>query len=88
MLMINDLPNNSYWSLIGLQYASYTSYLLGMVSNSGIRVGLQDNIWFDNQRKKLATKSALLNRVHQLLAINKSKVMPGKELRNQLFNNL
>lgn len=86
-IMINDLPSDSFWSLAGIGNASYTSHLLAMASNSGIRVGIEDNIWFDKQRKKLATNSALLNRVHQLLEINESHVMPSNELRSSLFKN-
>ena len=80
-MMINDLPDNSYWSLAGIGNASYTSHLLALASNSGIRVGIEDNIWLDKQRKKLATNSALLNRVHRLLESNESQVMPSNKFR-------
>lgn len=69
-MMINDLPDNSYWSLAGIGAASYNTHLMAVASNSGIRVGIEDNIWLDRDRKKLATNSALLERAHKLLSIS------------------
>lgn len=84
-MMINDLPDNSYHSLSGIGSASYNTYLMAIASSSGIRVGIEDNIWFDKDRKKLASNSALLERVHQLLKISECHIMPSKELRENLF---
>jgi len=84
-MMINNLPDNSYWSLAGIGSASYTTHLMAMASSGGIRVGLEDNIWFDEDRTKLATNSALIERVHQLLMISEHQMMTSKELREYLF---
>ena len=84
-IMINDLPDNSYHSLAGIGSASYPTHLMALASNSGIRVGVEDNIWFDKNRKKLATNSALLERVHQLLKISECQMMTSKELREYLY---
>lgn len=84
-MMINDLPDNSYWSLAGIGSSSYNVHLLAMASNSGMRVGIEDNIWFDKNRKKLATNAALVERVHQLLMISERQMMTSKELREILF---
>ena len=84
-MMINDLPDNSYHSLAGIGSASYTTHLMALASNSGIRVGIEDNIWFDKERKKLVTNSALLERVHHLLKISECQMMTSKELRECLY---
>lgn len=84
-MMINDLPDNSYYSLAGIGSASYTTHLMALASNSGIRVGIEDNIWLDNERKKLATNSALLKRVHQLLKISESQMITSNELRDCIY---
>lgn len=84
-MMINDLPDNSYYSLGGIGPASYSTHLMALVSNSGIRVGLEDNIWFDKDRTKLTKNSDLLKRVHQLLTISECQMMTSQELREYLF---
>ncbi len=84
-MMINDLPNNSYHSLAGIGSASYNTYLMALASNSGIRVGIEDNIWFDKDRKRLASNSDLLERVHQLLKLSECQMMTSKELREYLY---
>lgn len=84
-MMINDLPQNSYWSLAGLGDASFVSHLMAIASNGGIRVGLEDNIWFDKDRKKLATNTALLNRIHSLLEISERKIMTSNKFRKLLL---
>ena len=84
-MMINDLPDHSCHSLAGIGAASYTTHLMALASNSGIRVGIEDNIWFDKDRKKFATNYALLERVHQLLKMSECQMMTSKELREYLY---
>lgn len=84
-MMVNDLPDNSCWSLAGIGSASHNTPLLAIASNSGIRVGIEDNIWLDKDRKKLATNTNLLKRIHQLLEISECQMMTSKELREYLY---
>ena len=37
--------------------------ILGIVSGGGVRVGLEDNIWLDNERTRLATNHDLIARI-------------------------
>ncbi|MFM1878453.1 MAG: hypothetical protein RLZZ241_1319 [Bacteroidota bacterium] len=83
-LMIQELPNNSYWSLAGLGEDQLKMNAIGIAYGGGIRVGLEDNIWYDTERTQLATNSSLLKRVHALAAANERNVMPASELRNLL----
>ncbi|MFT7823185.1 MAG: 3-keto-5-aminohexanoate cleavage protein [Sulfurimonas sp.] len=84
-MMVNDLPDNSYWSLGGIGAASYNTHLLALASGGGIRVGIEDNIWFDQKRSKLAENPALLERVHRLLEMSDKELMSSKELRRELL---
>lgn len=84
-MMINDLPKGSFWSLGGIGQASYVSHLSAIASQSGVRVGLEDNIWFDEKRTKLATNSDLVKRVHELLKISNKEMMSAQELREALL---
>ena len=82
--MIGDLPDNSIWSLAGIGNAQFMMNSVAIAAGGGIRVGLEDNIWLDNQRTQLATNTDLISRIHQLAEANERKVMPSSELRKLL----
>ena len=65
-LMIRELPENSYWSVGGIGEWQLKMNILSIVSGGGVRIGLEDNIWFDNDRKKLATNYELVERVVEI----------------------
>jgi uncharacterized protein (DUF849 family) len=83
-IMVRDLPNNSYWSLAGIGDQQLPMNMLGIASNSGVRVGLEDNIWFDSNRSKLATNYDLLARTHSIISASGQKYITATEMRNKL----
>ena len=50
----------------------------------GVRVGLEDNIWYDNNRTKLASNADLLRRIKEIASANERELMTSSELRNIL----
>ena len=62
-LMIRELPAESIWSVGGIGNSQLYVNVLSMISGGGVRVGLEDNIWFDPERTKLATNTSLINRI-------------------------
>jgi uncharacterized protein (DUF849 family) len=46
----------------------------------GVRIGLEDNTWFDKSNQLLATNRSLLGRVHQLMATNQKKLMKSEDM--------
>jgi len=83
-IMIRDLPDNSYWSLAGIGDVQFMMNAVAIVTGGGVRVGLEDNIWFDNNRTKLATNADLIQRVHRLAEASGRSVMSSKDLRKLL----
>lgn len=83
-LMIRDLPENSYWSLAGIGDTQLFMNSVAIAADGGVRVGLEDNIFFDKQRKKLAKNIDLLKRIHELAVANEREVMTPSELRKML----
>lgn len=83
-LMVRDLPENSYWSFAGIGDDQLKMNSVAIATNGGVRVGLEDNIFFDQKRLKLAKNSDLLNRIHVLASANEREVMSAKELRVKL----
>lgn len=60
---------------------------IAIASGYGVRVGLEDNIWFDRDRSIPASNLALLQRIHQLLELHERKVMPSRVLGEKGFYN-
>jgi uncharacterized protein (DUF849 family) len=60
---------------------------IAIASGYGVRVGLEDNIWFDKGRRQPATNLALLQRIHELLELHERKVMPSRVLGEKGFYN-
>lgn len=80
-VMINDLPEESLWSLAGIGNEQLKMNSLSLAFGGGVRVGLEDNIWYDTARTRLATNSDLLKRVHVIANANGRKVMSPKHFR-------
>ncbi len=83
-IMIQELPGESYWSLAGIGEAQLKMNSVAIAMGGGVRVGLEDNIWYDTGRTQLATNAALLERIHILAGANEREIMPGAELRKLL----
>ncbi|MBC3757722.1 3-keto-5-aminohexanoate cleavage protein [Hyunsoonleella sp. SJ7] len=80
-VMINDLPDNSLWSVAGIGNEQFKMNSLSLAFGGGVRVGLEDNIWYDTARTKLATNSELLKRVHVIAEANERVLMTPKRFR-------
>ncbi len=83
-LMINDLPPGSYWSLGGVGNAQLIVNSLSVIYGGGVRIGLEDNVWFDRDRKILARNADLLRRIHTIADVHERKIMTPLELRSLL----
>jgi uncharacterized protein (DUF849 family) len=62
-LMIKDLPKESIWSVGGVGNSQLKMNALSIVAGGGVRIGLEDNIWYDPDRTKLATNRDLVERI-------------------------
>lgn len=80
-VMVRDLPPHSFWSVAGIGNAQLMMNSTAIASGGGVRVGLEDNIWYDNKRTRLARNIDLIRRVHILADANERKIMPPSEFR-------
>jgi uncharacterized protein (DUF849 family) len=67
-LMVHDLPQGSIWSAGGVGNAQLWSNAAALVDGGGVRVGLEDNIWYDDERTRLATNRELVERTVKIAA--------------------
>ena len=83
-LMIKDLPENSLWSLAGIGNTQLKMNSLSIAIGGGVRVGLEDNIWYDKSRTKLASNVDLLKRIHTIAKANSREIMTASEFRKKM----
>jgi 3-keto-5-aminohexanoate cleavage enzyme len=83
-MMIDRLPEDSIWSAGGIGDAQLKVNVLGLVSGGGVRVGLEDNIWWTPERKILAANMMLLSRINELANLLHIKPATPGEVRNAL----
>lgn len=62
-LMVNELPNNSIWSTGGIGNYQLTMNAMSIIAGGGVRIGLEDNVYFDMERTELATNAKLIGRI-------------------------
>jgi len=83
-VMIRDLPQNSFWSLGGVGDCQLMMNSIAVASDVGVRVGLEDNIWYNAERTRLSRNVDLIRRIHRLAEANERKVMTPGKLRELL----
>jgi uncharacterized protein (DUF849 family) len=86
-LIIRDLPENSLWSLGGVGNDQLKINTLSIAYGGGVRVGLEDNIYYDSNRSKLATNFELLKRIHSISKVFDRKIMSSKTFGGKGFYN-
>jgi 3-keto-5-aminohexanoate cleavage enzyme len=83
-IMIRDLPGNSLWSLAGIGDGQLVMNSVAIAIGGGVRVGLEDNIWYDSSRTKLARNIDLIKRIHVIAEANEREIMTSTEFRQKL----
>lgn len=84
-VMVRDLPAKSYWSVAGIGDAQLIMNSVSIAMGGGVRVGLEDNIYYDHKRTKLAKNADLLRRIHTIAEANEKQIMTPRELRQALL---
>jgi 3-keto-5-aminohexanoate cleavage enzyme len=82
--VVAALPSGCLWSLAGLGAAQLPMAAVAVGVAAGVRVGLEDNLWFDCERQRQATNVGLVERVHGLCAQLGRVVMKPEEFRSRL----
>lgn len=83
-IMIRDLPANSLWCLAGIGDGQLIMNSVAIAIGGGVRVGLEDNIWYDSSRTKLARNIDLIKRIHVIAEANEREIMTATEFRQKM----
>ncbi len=83
-VLLSDLPGGSVWSLGGIGANQLAVNAVAVAAGGGVRVGLEDNIWFDDKRTVPARNIEMIKRVHTLAGIHGREIMKPSKLREIL----
>ncbi len=83
-VILQDLPPDSLWSIGGVGDFQLMMNSVAIATGGGVRVGLEDNIWYDSARTRLAQNAYLVRRIHRLAQANERGIMKPAELRQRL----
>jgi len=77
--------DDTYVSIGGLGDNQIFTTQIGILVGCGVRIGLEDNLWYDKKRQVSATNLKLLQRMHLLMELNEVELFGSKEFRNEIF---
>jgi len=77
---ISEIPEGDFIGLGGIGKYQLKTNALAVAYGLGVRVGLEDNIWFDTKKTKKATNLALLKRIHSLMKENEKQLLNSSDL--------
>ncbi len=86
-MAVNQLPNGSHWAFGGIGKQQLAANMLAIASGGGVRIGLEDNLYYDTGRKLLATNISLIKRIHEIAALAERPVMSPSEFGGLGFYN-
>jgi 3-oxoadipate:acetyl-CoA acetyltransferase len=62
-LLVERLPREATWAAAGIGRFQFAVNKLAIAMGGGVRVGLEDNIWYDDGRTELASNPRLVERL-------------------------
>jgi 3-oxoadipate:acetyl-CoA acetyltransferase len=83
-LMIKELPESSIWSAGGIGNWQLKMNAMALLEGGGVRIGLEDNIYFNNDRTVLATNINLVKRLATIAKALGKEPYSQKEAREVL----
>jgi uncharacterized protein (DUF849 family) len=66
VMMVNALPEKTTWSAAGIGRAQFFVNSMAIAMGGHVRVGLEDNLWYDDVRTQPATNAGLVERLVKL----------------------
>lgn len=80
-IMLKEVPEPSLCSVGGIGDTQLQLNSAAIAFGLGVRVGIEDNIWYDQARTRLAKNLELLQRIVRLVEENESIIMSSREFR-------
>ena len=82
--MVKNLPPHANWAAAGIGKFQLKINFASVLMGGHVRVGLEDNLYYDQEKKELATNVLLISRVVKFAHEIERKVATAKEAREML----
>jgi 3-keto-5-aminohexanoate cleavage enzyme len=80
-IALNAVSEKDIVAIAGLGQYQLKATSIAIASGYGVRIGLEDNLYFDKKRSKKASNFDLLKRTHELMAIHECELLTSMEFR-------
>jgi len=82
--MINELPEGAYWSATGIGKYQFEIECLAVILGGGVRVGLEDYLWWSEGKLQHATNEGMVRRIVEFAASMGANPYTPEEVRAKL----
>lgn len=82
--LLSLLPQGAVWSGGGIGIFQLKVNSASIIMGGGVRVGLEDNLWYDNNRTELSTNVRSIQRLRRIAAEIGREIASAEETRNIL----
>jgi len=82
--MVKNLPPHANWAGAGIGKFQLKVNFASVLMGGHVRVGLEDNLYYDQEKKELATNELLISRIVKFAHELERKVATAKEAREML----
>ncbi len=85
---IGDLQGDEHFIAFGgIGHTQIVANTIAVTRGFGARIGLEDNIWFDNEKKIKASNAMLLRRLHEMIKLQGREIFTHTEFGKSGFYN-
>lgn len=86
-LVLQEIPSNGFVAMAGLGEHQLQVNAIAVAKGLGVRVGLEDNIWWNKERSQKASNLDLVKRVHDLMKIHQVGLFKSRDFGELGFYN-
>ena len=84
--LLSAVPCDDRVSLGAMGRFQLETTSVAIAKGLGVRIGLEDNIWWDQARTQLATNADLVARVHDLLRLNQKSLLTSRDFNQYNYS--
>jgi 3-keto-5-aminohexanoate cleavage enzyme len=82
--LVNTLPQDAVWAAGGIGIFQPTANAAGILMGGHVRVGIEDNIWYDRKKAELTTNVKSILRVRRIAAELGREIASPQEARQMM----